>query len=161
MKILIQWNSASAQLSSAQLSSAQLSSAQLKYNFKLFQFLCLLNSFIIYKIYSLFIFLLGKRSKARLKARFQRNKRKRISKYNRKNIFSICGKFINFLHKEFLYNKIVYLFKYFYNFSIYTFIDKYLINNSNHNILDNFYLIYMKINNNLKFKEIKIWDFGI
>ena len=50
------------------------------------------------------------------KARFQRKTFICITKINRKNIFELFGKFINYLYKKFLFEKIIYsiyLFKYF------------------------------------------------
>ena len=50
------------------------------------------------------------------KARFQRKNFICITKLNRKNVFELFGKFINYLYKKFLFEKIIYsiyLFKYF------------------------------------------------
>ena len=104
------------------LSKAKQSKA--KHNFKLFQKLCLYNLLFCKKI--LFFFVIKKEPRQRradaknyfffCQKKKQKNNRKRNSKSNSKKLFSVFGKSFNRLYNEFLRQKIIYLFKYSYQY---------------------------------------------
>ena len=86
-----------------------------KHNFKLFQKLCLFNNYKI--LFYLFIKNLFKFFFVyNFDCKKSPNNFTYIKKVNRKNIFATFGKYFNYLYYKFLFEKIIYLFKYYYQY---------------------------------------------